>query len=685
MKKTVFIFMTVLIWAGLVWAGIVWAEVQRTVNTKNSAEEVYVLDEVVVTATRDKESIYKIPANVSVITEDDIKTSGASTVLELFDKLEGIYVRSYSGNPAKSIIDMRGFGGENPYGKTLILLNGMKLNRPDMSGINWMQVPINTIERIEVVRGASSALYGDAALGGVINIITKKGDGTLKTNAAVLAGSYGFQNESVSVTASHKKWDYALNGENNFSDGYRDRAKFSSQSGGFYIGYKVSDLLNLSFEASLNKTDYQMPGALTKAQMKQNRQQHKPEASKDDGKDKYTNLNLGIKSLLGFFGSLDIQAIYSKKELQYNMASYSTYSNVDIDTYALMPKYVLTRDIVGFKNKLTIGLDWYHEPFSQNKFTTRERTAKKSMTDLTRNSLAWYIRNEFTLLDPLILSLGFRHDRTSINGKNTDFINAANNWDDDKLHSANAYEAGLTYLIGKTSNIYAKYGTVFRIPFLDEQASYYGFKTDLFNKELEKEIGKTMEIGTQINPAAGLKIGASLFRTDMENEIEWSQADGKNINMDKTRHEGAEISGSWQINELAKIYGNFTYHNAKFIAGAYQGNELPLVPRKMANLGVNLNLPFDFSLRPEIRYVDESYLSSDKDNNAEKLGDYTLYNLYIFYRPQTDQLQVSCFAGVENLTDVEYSSFGMDGGAWSPASYYPMPGIQYKAGVSFDF
>ena len=681
MKKTVLIFMAVLALAQIAWAD----EVQRIEDTENNAEDVYILDEVVITATRDQESIYKIPANVSVITENDIKTSGATSVLELLDKLEGIYVRSYSGNPAQSMIDMRGFGGENPYGKTLILLNGMKLNRPDMRGINWMQVPINTIERIEVVRGASSAIYGDAALGGVINIITKKGDGTLKTNAAVLAGSYGFQNESVSITANHKKWDYALNGENNFSDGYRDRARFSSQSGGFYMGYEVSDQLNLSFGASLNKTDYQMPGPLTKAQMKQNRRQ--AINSDDDGVDNYTNLNFGIKSLLGFFGSLDIQANYSKKELQYNMASWSTFSNIDITTYALMPKYILQKDILGFKNKLTLGMDWYHEPFKQNKFAKRERTKKKSTTDLTGNSLAWYIRNEFTLLDPLILSFGFRHDRTSIKGTHNDYNDSTKNWDDDKDHRANAYEAGVTYLIGKTSNVYAKYGTVFRIPFFDEQANYNGWE-DSFNKDLEKETGKSMEIGTQLNPIAGLKIAASLFRTDIENEIAWSDAKNFNINMDDTRHEGAEISGSWQINDWAKLYGNFTYHKAKFIAGENKGNDLPLVPGKMANLGMNLNLPFDFSLRPEIRYVDESYLSSDNDNNAEKLGDYTLYNLYVFYRPQMDridQIRLSCFAGIENLTDVEYSSFGTDGAPWSPNSYYPMPGIQYKAGVSFDF
>lgn len=133
------------------------------------------MEEVVVTATRDEEEIRRIPANVSVITESDLAESGATTVVEALEKLESINIRSYSGNPSQAVVDLRGFGGDNPYGKTLILLDGRRLNRPDMASLNWLQIPVANVERIEVVRGGSSALYGDNAVGGVINIITKKG------------------------------------------------------------------------------------------------------------------------------------------------------------------------------------------------------------------------------------------------------------------------------------------------------------------------------------------------------------------------------------------------------------------------------------------------------------------------------------------------------------------------------
>ena len=173
------------------------------------------LQEVVVTATRDAEEVQKVPANVSVITEEQIKDSGATTVVEALEKLESIKFVDYTGTGSKTSIDMRGFGGDSPYGKTLVMLDGRRLNRPDMSSVNWLQIPLNNIERIEVVHGAGSVLYGDSAIGGVINIITKKGEGKPKFNASIIAGSYSLHDERIAVTGSSDKWSYSLTGENN--------------------------------------------------------------------------------------------------------------------------------------------------------------------------------------------------------------------------------------------------------------------------------------------------------------------------------------------------------------------------------------------------------------------------------------------------------------------------------------
>jgi iron complex outermembrane receptor protein len=667
---------------------------------EQSPEAAITLQEVVVTATRDKEEIRQVPANVSVITAQQIEKSGATSVVEVLDKLESIQFRDYSGNSSQSVIDMRGFGGDNPFGKTLIMLDGRKMNRPDMSSINWLQIPLNNIERIEVVRGASSVLYGDAAIGGVINIITKKGKGEPKFNASIMAGSYGLHNERVGISGSVDKWTYALNGENNFNSGYRERSKLSSQGGGFNVGYDASELLNISLGLSFNKTAYQMPGALTKVQMEQDRRQYQPAtpanwanaAPDDDGSDKYTNFNLGIKSLLGSPGEIDINFLYGKKDLQTNMPSWSfnKFSNTGTDTYGIAPKYILAKEVFGFKNKLVLGLDYYNEPYKKEFFSTRERTTKTSWADLTRDSLGYYIRDEFSILNNLILSAGYRSERASIKGSSTDTVTPANNFaNQEKTYKAEAYETGLTLLVGKKSKIFAKYASVYRIPFLDEVASFNGFGGELFLKTLEKEKGVSKEAGTEFYPLNNLKIGLTLFRIDMEDEIQyvyvtpWS---GYNQNVGKSRHDGAEASLSYLWEKRARFYGNFTYHKATVEEGTYNKKELPLVPNRMANAGLEIYLPYNLMVRPEVRYVGDAFLSQDNNNNSEKLESHILYNLYLSYKPSFGKVIMTAFLGVENLTDIKYSSFGSYNGSWGGINtYYPMPGITFKGGLSFEF
>ena len=642
------------------------------------------LQEVVVTATRDAEEVRRVPANVSVITEEQIKDSGATTVVEALEKLESIKFVDYTGTGSKTSIDMRGFGGDSPYGKTLVMLDGRRLNRPDMSSVNWLQIPLNNIERIEVVHGAGSVLYGDSAIGGVINIITKKGEGKPKFNASIIAGSYSLHDERIAVTGSSDKWSYSLTGENNSNAGYRDHSELKSQGGGFDVGYDASDLLNLSLGVSFNKTDYQLPGSLTKAQMEQDRRQCNPASKDDEGSDKYTDVNFAVQSLLGSWGEFNVSFLYGRKDLETDMPSWGVnYSDTAIDTYGITPKYILEKDIFGFGNKLLAGLDYYNESYNKNFFSTTERTTKNSWADLSRDSIGWYIRDEFSILKNVILHAGYRSERAEIDGDNTDAATPANSFSGkEKKYSLDAYEGGATWLLGKDSKIFTRYATVYRIPFLDEIASFNGWGGG-FLTDIEEEKGVSTEIGTEFSPLKDLKLGFTLFRIDMENEIVWNDDLSRNQNTGKTRHEGAEISVSYLLEKKAKLYGNFTYHNATFENGVNNKKEMPMVPGRMANAGADVYLPFNLTLRPEVRYVGESFIGGDNDNSSEKLESYTLLNIYLFYRPSFKKVKPTVFLGVENAADHKYSTYAYE--SWGGNTYYPMPGIVFKGGISVEF
>ena len=113
---------------------------------------------------------------------------------------------------------------------------------------------------------------------------------------------------------------------------------------------------------------------------------------------------------------------------------------------------------------------------------------------------------------------------------------------------------------------------------------------------------------------------------------------------------------------------------------------MPMVPHRIINAGLEIYLPYRIVLRPEIRHVSEAFLSGDNDNNTSKLDAYTLMNFYVYYRPSFGRLNMTIFAGVENLTDTMYSSFGVDYQSYGMEDlYYPMPGRTVKGGLTIEF
>ena len=132
-------------------------------------------EEMVVTATRYPKQLDSIPANVSVITADEIENSVARNIPDLLRTQAGLHVTDITGNRASYTVDIRGFG-ETAALNTLVLVDGRRINSADLSGTDWTTMPLDRVERIEIIRGArSSVIYGDNASGGVINILTRQG------------------------------------------------------------------------------------------------------------------------------------------------------------------------------------------------------------------------------------------------------------------------------------------------------------------------------------------------------------------------------------------------------------------------------------------------------------------------------------------------------------------------------
>jgi outer membrane cobalamin receptor len=202
------------------------------------AEEADVkLPEVVVTATKTEKDPKDVTQSVTVITADDIKKSGATTAGEAIQNTVGMRIRDNGPEGAEASVSIRGATSA----QVLVLLDGRRLNSPRTGGYNLsdLPVPLDSIERIEIVRGPSSALYGADAAGGVVNIITKKPKES-KTTAEASAGSHGYDLLAIRNQGSVRLFSYSLSADRETSDGYRANSNLDQARTGGSIGYDFS-------------------------------------------------------------------------------------------------------------------------------------------------------------------------------------------------------------------------------------------------------------------------------------------------------------------------------------------------------------------------------------------------------------------------------------------------------------
>lgn len=639
--------------------------------------------EIVVTASRNSRQAGRMPANVTVMTAADIEKAGYGNVVEALGAAGGISLRSSSGNESQSEIQMRGFG-ENSQGRILVLLDGQKLNRPDMAGINWLQIPLGNIERVEILRGADSVSYGDHALGGVINIVTKKGTREPEAYAHVSGGSYGENTERAGYSSSSGKLSYALNAERQQIEGYRERSAFTALGAGGNLSYDISEAWNAGVALSCNSADYELPGWLTREQMEINRRQYGNPS--DSAENRCYNANFNTTCRFGSKGSASLGIVFGRTDVRSDMTSWSSYADWVIDSFGVMPNCVLNSSILGREDKLLLGVDYYSDSLDVDRFSEVERLNPTSTAEVDKRTLGAFARNELAISETLTLGVGGRIERADVSGK----VSAPGSqlFNGEKSHDANSFNVSLIYRFEGESKVFARAGTVYRYPFVDEQVFYSGFGADHFNTNLQAEAGADFQLGADVGVNKDIRAGLTLFLMNMSDEIAYNPVTSDNENMDKTRHSGAEASVSWKVARNFVADANYTYTKAVFTGGGNEGKDIPLVPRHAGSVGVTLSLPFDLSLRTAVRYNGEVYLGGDYANEMDKLPAYTVADISLRYTPaKMDGLDV--FVAVNNVFDERYSSLGYVG--YPPPSYareqvyYPSPERNFRAGVSYRF
>ena len=630
------------------------------------------MEEVVVTATRYEEKIATVPANVTVITEKDIKNSTAHNIPDLLRTQVGLQVYDITGNGRNFNVDIRGFG-ETAGLNTLLLVDGRRINQADLSGTDWTVVALERVKRIEVVRGGrGSVLYGDNAAGGVINIITKEGD-TFQAGGELLAGSFDTFKASASVSGSLDNLSYALSGSYLDSDGYRDNSDTEAKDIGVNLNYYFGDLMRFNLKAGYHEDDTGLPGALKKSDFAAGASRTDSISPEDfaDVEDYYVQ---GGPELFFLNDSLFKVDLSFRKRDSLTFATFSGGNftgDTQIETVAVSPQIVLKEKILGLNNSLTLGLDFVDTEEDIINTSLFFGFLTQGTFKLEKVNYGYYFHDEFSLMDNLTLSGGYRHDRA-------EFKFQPSTPDRTKLDE-NLFTAGINYNFYKKSYAYFSFSRSFRYPVLDEIFSFF---TNTINKDLGPQTSDDYEFGIRHYFTDSFYANINLSRIDTKDEILYNPTSFANENLDgKTRRDGVNISLIKEFERVA-LSGSYTYTAATIRGGQFEGNDVPNVPRHKATLDTLFNVGRGFTIAVNGVNIGERPFISDFSNDFSNQDDYVILNTRLKYNWR----HLTAFLNVNNITNEEYSEYGVLGGfPVVEEAFFPSPKINFLLGISYKF
>jgi iron complex outermembrane receptor protein len=635
------------------------------------------LEEVVVTATRDVEEIRKVSANVTVVTQEKITASNAKTITDVLEDEVGVVVRNLSGTGKSAQVDIRGFGETGPL-NTLVLVDGRRVNEIDLSGVDWTQIPLNQVERIEIVRGSGSVLYGDNAAGGVVNIITKRPEKPLSAGGEVVIGSYQYSKESGSVSGKWGPLSGILSADYSSTDGYRENQFLRAKNVGGKIIYDLNQTVSFNLSGGFHEDDTGLPGALSKTIYESDRTSAKNPFDKAETKDGFGVF--GIKGNLGKLGRIETNLSYRHREGNDFLFSYSFNSKRNVNTWGLTPKYILEKPLWTFPNKLTVGLDFYSsglDIFSDSAFSI----PNQNHLEVKKRSTGTYILDEFSILDKLILSLGYRQEWVIFN-----ISQDVPKSKDISRNSEPAWNAGLNFLFGKNSSAFLSYKRSFRFPVSDELIQYildpmtYTVIEVRANPALKPQSGNHYEAGIRHAFTDQIEASLTLFWVDLRNEIFYNPVTFANENYPKTRREGVEVGVRTKPLPWLVVWGNCRYMKASLRGETFSGNDIPGVPRHKGSIGTEVDFGRGFQLSSKATIVASRHFISDWANQVERLSGYYTWDAKLSYSWKG----LKAFVGVNNLTNQKFSEFGVVD-ATGAQFFYPSPVRNFIGGISYSF
>ena len=633
------------------------------------AEVPTVLDTVVVSATRSEQVSVPTPASISVITAQDIERSGARNVTELLRGRAGIQVSDlYGDGSGGAVFDMRGFGataGSN----TLILIDGRRLNNAaDIATPDVTTLAMKNIERIEIIEGSAGTLFGNQAVGGVINIITKRPQ-EFHADMDVSVGSYDSRTLTTSVSDRFDNGiSYRFAAEARASDNYRDNNALEYQNAVGRIDYEHTGS-RIFGEIQYTNEDLETPAALFAEELKEDRRQSAAVYA-DDFQDTDTLVGrFGLSQDLSDIWSLDVELAYRDVDRKFANSFRSgpvPPADQTRDVYTLTPRLIGTLPMNGGEAIFTFGAD-----LEKTDYHLRSSLGTQDVDQLIQ---AYYVQGVIPLNPKWSVTAGGRWAKVS-NDITDSFAFAGGGELDDEVTVGTF---GLTYRPERSWRLFARADENFRFAKVDEHTSVFG-STDGLNNQT----GISYELGGEWSGDLG-RVLLTAYRLELDDEISYDPALFHNVNLDSTMRKGLILEVWAKVHTDVDVGVYYSYVDSETDSGSFAGNRIPLVAEHSASLMVDYRPIPNLDLHAELLYVGDQVLGGDFANEFPELDDYTLFTLSGEYRINGWSFE----ARVNNLFDREYSetgSTGYDAGFTLRDSYFPAPERNFWLKVGYDF
>jgi iron complex outermembrane receptor protein len=618
----------------------------------NSAEGSSEIKEIVVTATRSSYDLEKVPVSVRVIDRQAIANSAALSVAGLLRNEGSLQITDSIGNGHDVRLSLRGMSGD---ANALVLIDGRKLNNTDMANVDLTAVSIQEIERVEIFEGGAGVLFGGQAVGGVINIITRRGEQNLG-HVSLGLGSYENRDTSLFYAGTKDEIDYQVSFNKTQANGYRDGTDVNDKNSSVKLGYRYSQG-ELFFDTRKVDNQYYLPGGLRAADLGSNRKQTGPAYNA------YTTdsniYQFGIDHRFNDKVSMVVSA--SERDEDYLIESESpsmgqATNNQDRNAQIFDPRLIINLDGMD----IVAGVDFENFDYTIN--TLSNFGPYKTLHKHNRQSE--YFQAILSPDSTTNYSLGVRHANADVRVTG----------DDDSVsvydNSLTVYQMGLSHKISDDLRFYINRDENFRFALAEENVS----NGAVIN--LKPQEGVSWELGSVWN-SKDLSFRWLLFQQNLENEIRYNDSTWSNENSDDTQRQGSTIDIGWAVNDRLNIDATATVMDAKVVAGALKNKTITGVSDQTAKVSAQFSPVNNLNLYIEAVYTGGMYI--DRDNEEPKLGGYTLTNMGASY--QWDDFKVR--ARLNNIMGKKYSEYVVYSGG-APA-YFPSAEESFNLSLEYSF